>query len=262
MTDAREISLARLLEVGKIDAKRSKLIRLAMIEEALSWPMGKAQDSKKYQPVWSKGDDRILLGKPGKEAAPDYARCKYADGHYGNNPNDMLPCREHKGVVTGAPASFRDVFEELQKIGRQDEMTLELLGSLLFRSAHVLDHVETTKGVWRYVPPQEVVNEIARVVPEAYGMPLEAYLHYLDALAWNEDVKYHTLGYDIAKGIGRRNNLLTCANIVAVFLGRVPIAKFAGSFARPPAGISPITNKDASYAFPLLGEIRRNSKSP
>ncbi|MEK7545726.1 MAG: hypothetical protein AAB554_01450 [Patescibacteria group bacterium] len=257
MTDARENRLAQLLETGKIDKKRSGLVRLAMVEEAISWPTGTSQEAKSYQPVWTKGDNRILLGKPGKEAAPDYDRCKYKDGHIGNNPNDMLPCLEQKGAIVGTPASFRDVFEELQKIGREDEMTLELLGSLLFRSAYVLDHKEVASGIWRYEPPQEVVDEISKTVPSAYGMPLEAFLHYLDALAWNEDVKYHTLGYNVKTDTGRRNNLLTCVNIVAVFLGRVSIAKFAGSFARPPVGISAATEKDARYAFPLLGESTR-----
>ncbi|MCA9327294.1 hypothetical protein KDA14_02075, partial [Candidatus Saccharibacteria bacterium] len=87
---------------------------------------------------------------------------------------------------------------------------------------------------------------------EIYGVPPLVFLHYLNALALNEDVKYHTLGYDIVTGTGRRNNMLTCVNLIGVFLGGVSIVEFAGQFSRPPAGISAISQKKMREILPLL----------
>ena len=128
----------------------------------------------------------------------------------------------------------------------------ELFGALLYRSAYMLDHVKDGEGHWRYVPNEEAVKEISVAIPTLYNVSVEAFLHYLDALAWNEDVKYHTLGFDVTKGYGRVNNLLTCANIVAVAAGRVEFYVLAGGFSRPPIGISAISQKMAFEAFPAL----------
>lgn len=226
--------------------------RMARVSEAISWDGG-TENNLRYHTIFSEGKYSIRLGKPGKEAAPSYNRCKYRDGHSGNNPNDMRPSifineeRQNEQL-----ASFTDIFNELQALGRSDEGALELIACLLFRSAYMIDHREISPGIWRYEIPKEVLNVIKKTLPTANGMPMKVFLHFLDALAWNEDVKYYTLGYDIRLGTGRRNNLMTCVNLIGVLLNKVSIADFAGKFGRPPAGISDIAKKEALEIFPLL----------
>jgi len=122
----------------------------------------------------------------------------------------------------------------------------------MFRSAFMLDHEEIEPGCWRYSPPDDVMTEIEKWTPAAANVPIQVFLQLIDTLALNEDVKYQTLGYEIQKGVGRRNNLATCAHIVAVFLGRASLVRFAGTLARPPSGVAPLSRKAAEQAFPLL----------
>ncbi len=235
--------------------------RLAQVNEAIGWPRG-TQEGLIFKTVWEKGDYSIRLGKPGKEAAPGYVGCKYQDGHRGDNPNDMRPSIFRNGqLVEKHIASFVQIFDEIQKLSESgNDNALELIGALLFRSAFMVDHKEVAPGVWRYEPSAEVIAELNRSMPLAEGLPIEVFLNFLEALAWNEDVKYHTLGYDIRTGTGRRNNLLTCVNLIGVLLNEVRISKFAGNFGRPPVGISAISNVEAYRIFPALTPEPRQIK--
>jgi hypothetical protein len=256
MTRTNDIELRRLLAVSKPDFAAAKERKMARVREAISWPSGTSQVNKAYQTVWPGSQYEVRLGKPGKEAEEGYALCRYKDGHKGNNPNDMWPCIWDGKRIIEKSATFIDVFDELQALIRTDPHCLELIGCLLFRSAFMIDHIDEGGGRWRYHPPQRVVEIISGYAPSAFGVPMEAFLHYLDALAWNEDVKYYTLGYDITRGgTGRENNLLTCVNIIGVFLDKIPLSKFAGAFARPPVGISAISRKKALETFSLLNPV-------
>jgi len=245
------------VSIGVAGAKR-----LVQVAEAKTWPSG-TQEQQIFQTVWQGANYSIRLGKPGKEAASDYVGCKYQDGHRGNNPNDMRPSIFRDGVLVEKHiASFVQIFDEIQKLSEAgDDDALELIGALLFRSAFMVDHKEISQGVWRYQPPVEVLTELNRVLPLAEGLPIEVFLQFLEALAWNEDVKYDTLGYDIRTGTGRRNNLLTCVNLIGVLLNEVRISKFAGNFGRPPVGISSISNVEAYRIFPALDPGPRIKKA-
>lgn len=243
-----------ILRVNKADLtpKISVKKREDRINEAVAWNSGD-NNNLEYHTIFSEGEYSIRLGKPGKEASPTYNMCKYKDGHKGNNPNDMRPTIFKNGILQeNQVASFTEIFNELQKLGREDEYSLELIACLLFRSAYMIDHIENPDGVWRYSIPEEIINKISEKLPLADNIPTKVFLHFLDALAWNEDVKYKTLGFEIKDGTGRKNNLLTCVNLIGVLLNRVSISKFAGSFSRPPIGISAISNKEAFHIFPLL----------
>ena len=71
------------------------------------------------------------------------------------------------------------------------------------------DHVEVTKGKWRYAPNKAVLTEISKKIPELHGVSLSAFLAYLDAIGWNEDVKYCVRQGEPYKATpaGRRNNI-------------------------------------------------------
>lgn len=256
MNPTEEIELRRLLSVEKSSYATAKERKMVRVLEAKGWPHGTSQVNKTYQTIWTGKQYEVRLGKPGKEAEPSYDKCRYKDGHKGNNPNDMWPCIWDGKRILEKSATFTDVFDELQALIRVEPICLELIACLLFRSAFLIDHVDIGGGRWRYHPPRHVVELISKYAPSAFGVPIETFLHYLDALAWNEDVKYHTLGYDITKGgTGRENNLLTCVNIIGVFLDKIPLSKFAGAFARLPVGISAISRKKALETFSLLNPI-------
>jgi len=227
--------------------------KIAAVNEAISWPKGPDIDHKIPTIVFEKDVYTVQLNKPGKEAAPDYIASRYKNGDFGSNPNDMRPEILQNGEMVKGLASFTEIFEELQRLHLVSTEGIRLLACLLARSAYMLDHVEKSPGVWRYEPPADVMEKISLLIPSAEGVPVEVFLHYLDALALNEDVKYLTVGYDIKTGTGRRNNLLTCVHVIAVMLGLASIARFAGTFASIPRGISPIAYKTMLEIFPELG---------
>ena len=133
---------------------------------------------------------------------------------------------------------------------------LELLACLLFRSAFMLDHQEQQPGSgrWRHEPPEAVVRAIEEQSPVMaagqYELPFRVFLHLIDALAWNEDVKYNPDPASI-QNRGRRNTLLTCVNIIGVFLDRVSLVDFVGLIIRG-RGVAPISVIAAKRYFPML----------
>lgn len=228
--------------------------KFELIEEAISWPKGGDQNSRLYTTIYEHDEFTVRLAKPGKEAAPDYNRCTYKDKTTGNNPNDMRPELTRNGELIEMNATFGDIFDEFIQIHAQSPESIDLLAYLLGRNAYLADHRKTTRG-WRYFPQAEALEELRGLISEAYGVPIDVFIHYLEALALNEDVKYHTLGYEVHKETGRRNNLLTCVHLLAVLAGRESISKFAGGFARPPSGISAISKTKMYEYFELLRPI-------
>lgn len=226
---------------GKVYPKRS-----ARILEAKSWACGD-ETQPRYYSLWEKGDYRIALGKPGKEALPGYRGTI--------NPNDMKPTIFYKSINMSKAATFQNIVEDLEKVGKTHPYALELLGCLLFRSAFLLDHkkIETSVAgdTYRYVPNLLVVDKISETVPIIYGVPVEVFLHYLDAIALNEDVKYDFLGHDLSKkNTGGKNNLLTYVNLIAVISGKKPLYTIAGPLLR--SGVSAITQSAAFETLPHL----------
>lgn len=227
--------------------------RQDLVNEAIAWPKGDSQDQKISTNLFIKNEFTVRLSKPGKEAAPTYDRCKYKDGTIGNNPNDMRPEITVNGKLIDKNPTFSDIFDEFIKIHAVNPKSMELLGYLLSRNAYMADHKEIEPGIWRYAPQKNAVEELSNMIGPVYnGVPIEVFLHHMDALALNEDVKYYTLGYDIRLDTGRRNNLLTCVHLIAVLKGDISIAKFAGGFARPPSGISAISKKEMYRVIPSL----------
>ena len=230
-------------------SKSGNIIKPEMVDFAINLKSGLSKENQLFHNIYEASKYRVAMAKPGKEVYID--TLKHKEGRLTNNQNDMRPVIFEDNLKLNDDKTFTAIFEEFQKLGRADEKALELLACLLFRNAFVLDHIK--KGnQWIYNPPMIIVDEISKTIDEIYKVPVIVFLHFLDGLALNEDVKYHTLGYDIKGETGRRNNLLTCVNIIGVFLNKVQLVKFAGAFARPPVGISAISQKLAIEIFPLL----------
>lgn len=243
----KNINIKKALLIDRIALKAAKEIRDKSIQDAIALEGGPSQEEQVFHVFWKEGEFEVGVGKPGKEAD--------RKGEL-TNKNDMWPYIRQNGSLKVESATFKDVFRDLQHAANKSRRALELLGCLFVRSASMLDHEEKS-GKVIYVPPVEILEEIKKDVSTLFGVPLEAFLQYTEMIALNEDVKYHTRGEARGKpfgpGAGRKNNLLTCAHLIAVLLGRAELVDFAYGFSMM-RGVSPITMKKAKICFPLLGE--------
>ena len=166
----------------------------------------------------------------------------------------MNPFVMKRGKKVGNDLTFGTLFEQIEHLMRADMFGLELLGTLIFRMAFMLDHEKNKKNQWRYLPPKKSLSVLRKRLPRIGEVPVDVFLYFLDVLALNEDVKMHTLGHENAQhDYGRVNTLLTFAHLVAVLLSRRSLAKFAGAFARPPSGMAPLPKiKGLFETYPLL----------
>ena len=229
--------------------------RAEMLKEAIAFPKGKNQEKRKITEIYKSGNFIIAVGKPGKEAAPDFKRKHYITGETMNNKNDMNPFIMINGKKVGNDLTFGALFEQIEHLMRADMFGLELLGTLIFRMAFMLDHNRNQENKWRYIPPKRALAVLKKRLPEVGGVPIDVFLYFIDVLALNEDVKMHTLGHENAQhDYGRVNTLLTFAHLVAVLLNRRTLAKFSLAFAYPPFNQSPLphTTKNISAIFPVL----------
>jgi len=242
------------LPVGLKLSPSARPCRIEMLKEAIRWPKGRNQEKRKITKIYKSGDFVVAVGKPGKEAAPGFKRKHYITGAATNNPNDMNPFIMKKGKKVGNDLTFGAMFEQIEYLMHADMFGLEILGMFIFRMAFVLDHKKNQKNQWRYTLPQKSLAILKKRLPEVGNVPVDVFLYFLDILALNEDVKMHTLGYENAQhDYGRINTLLTFAHLVAVLLNRRSLAKFAGTFARPPSGMAPLPKiKGLFETYPLL----------
>ncbi len=228
--------------------------RIQTLIEAIEFPRGEGQNTRVMTELYRDGIFTVAVGKPGKEAAPDFKRTHYKTGVTMNNANDMNPSVLERGKRRDEDLTFSDLFEQIEHLMRADLLGLELLGTLIFRMAFMLDHKQNMTGNWRYAPPEKTLTMLKRRIPNVGTVPVRVFLYFLDVLALNEDVKMHTLGHENAEhDYGRINTLLTFAHLIGVFLGRCSLSKFAGAFARPPAGMAPLPKiKRIFEVYPLL----------
>ena len=242
----------------KIDeAKRRRIaidsseLRKKASEEAIFWKKGTIIEKISY-PMYTFSEYQVVFRKPGKESPPDYNRCTYKDRRKGNNPNDMTPTLLKSGKVLENKFGFDNIFEMIHSI--KDERALEVLGTLLFRMAYMLEHKVNGAGHVRLDISEDALKVLENKCSNVKDVPIKVFLEMLEIISLNEDVKYHTLGYNdnFKNGTGKRNNLLTYTRLIAVLLERESFFAFAGSFARPPVGISSISNSKAFEVFPDL----------
>lgn len=229
--------------------------RAGRIKEAIAWPGGPSVDKKVYHTIWPESPNEtgysVKLGKPGKEINSQRV-----------NVNDMTPSIFLHGNLLQTKGSFTEIFEAIEDLIHEDKEAASVVGALLFRSAYMLDHTEISSGVWRLTPPKEAVEYLHSKGKTIYNLPPAVFLAYLDAIGWNEDVKYKTLGYDVTgkqKMNGRLNNMLTYVNIFGVLMHAKKVAHVFAGFANG-RGISSISLTKAAEAFPYLELPKRLGK--
>lgn len=228
------------------------------VKEAISWKAGTNQENRIYTEVYSFGDYSIGVGKPGKEANPDYKGFRnYKTGIKGNNPHDMNPHILFNGKKIEKDLTFEGIFGEIEMMKQDDLFGLELFGMLIYRMAFMLDHKINEDGNWRYSPPAETIKLLEEKIPKVSEKPIRPFLYFLDILGINEDIKVTEGGHGVSQDYGRINTLLTFCHLVAVILGRKPLYKFAGQFSRPPSGMAPHPKTERGgifKSFPLLSQ--------
>lgn len=235
--------LKKLLELDPAQIRAAKALRAKSIEDAVSLAAGPSRSDMQHHVLWEGDGYEVGVGKPGKETE-----------RKNPNPYDMWPFIRKDGRFEERSASFGDIFHELEHMSNKSRYSLELLGCLLARSALMLDHAEENGRVI-YRPSTVVLDEIKKDIPLMFHVPLGVFLHYLEMIALNEDVKYqknlNAKGKSYSKSAGRPNNLLTCAHLIAVLLGRAGIVDFAYGFAQQ-RGVSAIKLAQLPSCFPLL----------
>lgn len=234
------------LAIKKDEVKGAKLLRQKSIDDAVNLSTGSSRKEMDFHILWSGMGYEVGVGKPGKETE----RSKAANP----NMNDMWPFIRKGEIFEGKSATFDDIFHELEHMGNLSPHALELLGCLLVRSAFMLDHTERDEEIV-YSPPEDVMKEIEKHISSMFNVPLPVFLQYLDAIALNEDVKYQRRlngnGKAYSKDAGRPNNLLTCAHLISVLLGRGSMVTFATGFAKQ-RGVSALKGKNLASYFPYL----------
>ena len=246
------IELTDSVRLSTKDRNLSNSKRQSLIKEAKKFKGNRAKEANTK--IYTNKNYSVSLKKPGKEVFVKFI--KHKDGHKGNNKNDMSVILKFKGKRIDHDGTFSEIFSELNKLSHKPNM-LKVIGALIVRNAYCIDHIEVSKGMYRYSPPKQVVSWLKKHQEKKMLFEIESFLHYIDAIAWNEDVKYHTLGYQIQQGYGRRNNLMTYAHSIGVITGDVDFMKFAGSLMRPPVGVSPISLVKAIDVFDLLSSSKK-----
>jgi hypothetical protein len=197
--------LTTQLQRGEPYRIREKRIRL--IEEAINFERGTIDSPRKHKIAELGGGVEVYFLKPGKETLRR------------NNPNanDMTPLIGQEGKRF----TFKDIWEFMIRWAIEDESFLGLIGMLVYRIGYLIDHESGGDGKVRYVPlrPVEgVVSEIDSSLTARFPGGLRGFLHFIDLLGWNEDVKYHSSGprVDFPRNgfcVGRINTALSCLTI-------------------------------------------------
>ena len=240
--------------------------REASIREAMAWPGGPSIENKNWVTVYSEGAYEVCLGKPGKESLWEGPRQRV---------NDMTPTvflhgqamtMTRDGRTVPYTPTFMEIFASRLKTslaGTESGEVSLVLGALLFRAAYMLDHrpPNTEKPNWHWSPPASVVEYLRSNHPlvneNGVPMPVMVYLHMLDSLALNEDVKYSTNPVDGGQTFreitdtGRTNTLKTCVNVLSLTADMDRLPKILDGFSKG-RGVATITQTDAKKLFPLL----------
>ena len=222
-------------------------IKKALIDEAVKFPgtVGTAKQlNLTYTIVWNNGVYDVRFGKFGKEyyrTPPKQKQNKY----------DMYPCVFKNGQAVQFDASFRAVFRLLEDLkNKQEYDALRILGCLFVRNAFLVDHLKQKSGNYRYVIPKDALAFLQQRIGHYVNIPIEVFLMYVDAIAWQEDVKYFMArGKKIGNDVGRKNNMLTYVHFIACLLGRGSFAELLNKYSM---GVSPIAKKEIPTTFPEL----------
>ncbi|MFA5553825.1 MAG: hypothetical protein WCZ89_02115 [Phycisphaerae bacterium] len=194
--------------------------RSARIIEAISFKSGTIKKPVKTIIATLPAGKMAYFLKPGKETL----RVK-------PNLHDMFPNigKNNKSETDGY--TFEVMWEYLIKISIINQITFKKVLVLLYRLCFLIDHKEIKKGIFRYCPSKDLSDYISKInfsLQEGFAdkfkteeIGLWEYLHFIDLIGWNEDVKYHVANSipdfkTVNQKTGRVNTILTviCAPLM------------------------------------------------
>lgn len=234
-------------------AKRAK-----RIEEAIAFKGGTIKKQKKHLISSLPNGKEAYFFKPGKETLRKIP-----------NVYDMSPNVGANGISETESWAFEKIWEYLIKISIISQPTFKKVLVLLYRNCFLLDHREIKDGKFRYLPSKEIsdyINNIETFVLKDGFMErfkskeigLLEYLHFIDLLGWNEDVKYHIVNRKpnfkkIQPKVGRVNTILSVINIPLIisdflrtnYYSKIDVRLLLATFveSREPKNFWEITNK-------------------
>ncbi len=195
-----------------------KAIRILRINEALGFSMGTIDEQHKHIiSNLSEGKEAYFL-KPGKETQ-----------RLSPNVHDMFPNVGANNISETSAYSFDVIWEYLIKISIINQLTFKKVLVLLYRLCYFVDHTVQNQAIVRYAPSKELMEEIHKIdyalkdgfkdkfKTEEIGL-LE-YLHFVDLLGWNEDVKYHVTDSEpdfsdsTRNNVGRNNTVISIISV-------------------------------------------------
>ncbi len=187
--------------------------RKIRIAEAIAFKGGTIKNPKKYIISSLPNGKKSYFLKPGKETQRKVP-----------NIFDMSPNIGINDINETENWTFEKVWEYLIKISIINQITFKKVLVLLYRNCFLLDHLEIEEGKFRYLPSKDLSDYIEKI---EFGLKdgfmdkfktqeigLLEYLHFIDLLGWNEDVKYHIVDGkpDFIKynnKVGRVNTILS-----------------------------------------------------
>jgi len=193
-------------------------LRAKRIEEAIAFKSGTIKNPKKsIVSVLPNGKESYFY-KPGKETQRVIP-----------NIHDMFPNVGKNNISETDGFSFEIIWEYLIKISIINQLTFKKVLVLLYRLCFLIDHKEVKKGKIRYLPSRELLDYILKIdfsLKEGFKdkfkkeeIGLLEYLHFIDLLGWNEDVKYHITDAKpdfndrSKKNVGRTNTIVSVISV-------------------------------------------------
>jgi len=199
--------LTTLIFNSKRDGSELRAKRVIRIREAVAFPSGTLAERKRSEIATLPNGNISYFDKPGKETA------RQKPNIFDMYPNVGTDTDEHFDNW-----AFEKIWEYLVKISIIQQDTFKKALVLLYRLGYFYDHVNDG-GKIRYQPNKDVlacINCIENYVLKAgfkenFGtseVELLDFLHFVDLLAWNEDVKYHPPvdGQPFFADVNKRNN--------------------------------------------------------
>jgi hypothetical protein len=195
---------------SRADGKDFIAKRSMLIEEAIAFEHGNINSQVKTIIAIFDGGKEAYFLKPGKETMRKTP-----------NHHDMLPdvCGNFDRWA------FEQIWEYLIKISIIQNAAFKKILTLLYRLCFFVDHQYDRNRKFRYAPSTanlEYINNLEKFVLNdgfqekfmASEVALLEFLYFVDLLAWNEDVKYHSAMNasdfsNYGSKVGRVNTILT-----------------------------------------------------
>ncbi len=218
----------------------------------------------------TQSNEEVLIQYPGKETARNNDKTR---------PWDFFP-RIKTDNKYGSDLDFKAIwdilFDGLQILIDVNPEWATVLATVFYRMAFMNDHllattphrttirqlsynddgqettihdeIEEILPLYKYSPVKQMLQNISSISPSWGGMSFEAFLHYNDLLAWNEDCKYYyrmqqTKPDTWIRETGRVNTLLTHLSIIGYVSGKIQFSDVCIKFARG-KGVAPATREE------------------